>query len=60
MGCSEIVMQGNPYDSSGVDLVETQLQFLDLIDRLWAIGYALRGTIQTSLGQYDRVSVFKV
>jgi hypothetical protein len=59
MGCLEIVMQGNPYDSTGSDLVETQLQFLDLIDRLWSIGYELRGAIQTSLGQYDRVSLLK-
>ncbi|KAI6175914.1 hypothetical protein M3Y97_00742300 [Aphelenchoides bicaudatus] len=57
MGCVEVIMQGNPYDSNGDELVETQLNFLDIIERLWSNGHLLRGALQTSFNSYDRNSL---
>jgi hypothetical protein len=38
MGCVEIVFNNSPFDTSGKELADTQLQFLEIIDRLWQIG----------------------
>jgi hypothetical protein len=51
----EIVLNGTPFDASGSDLADTQLQFLDIIDRLWQVGWELRGPLQNSMGLYDKV-----
>lgn len=58
MGCVEIVLQGSPFDTCGQELSDTQLQFIEIVDRLWQTGYELKGAVQTSLGTYDRVRIW--
>ncbi|KAI6200620.1 hypothetical protein M3Y96_00753200 [Aphelenchoides besseyi] len=52
MGCSEIVFTNTPFDTDSSQLADTQLMFLEIIGRLWSLGWKLKGAIQTSLGRY--------
>jgi hypothetical protein len=57
MGCVEMLLLGTPFDTDGSMLVETQLQFLELITEIWRIGYKMIGSVHTALGVYDRVKI---
>ncbi|KAI6198326.1 hypothetical protein M3Y99_01883400 [Aphelenchoides fujianensis] len=58
MGCAEIVFTGTPFDAESEALANTQLMFLEICSRLWAIGWKYKGVVYPSLGRYSKVFLF--
>lgn len=55
MGCSQILLNSNPFYCENIQLAETQLLILDIIRKLWKNGWKCGGKIQISQSIEDKV-----
>ncbi|KAI1704109.1 hypothetical protein DdX_14473 [Ditylenchus destructor] len=57
MGCLEIILANNPFYTHSNQLVESQLQLLEIFNKLWENGWKCSGSIQISQAVNDKATV---
>uniref|UniRef100_A0A915E3Y6 Uncharacterized protein n=1 Tax=Ditylenchus dipsaci TaxID=166011 RepID=A0A915E3Y6_9BILA len=57
MGCLELLLANNPFYNSPSQLVETQLLMIEMVRKLWSIGWKCTGTLQISQTINDKATI---